>query len=234
MSVIGLRVGPFEVREPIRVPERGDWYLAVRTGSGRQRPNEVLVQLLPGDASPADRAALQAEFDTLRALEGLRVPTPVAFYDGLGALAVAAPRTVPVSALIEERRADRVQLSPATLIDLALDLAETLQSAHHRGKFRGHSRPTRSASRPTATCGCSDTASAARFTATGGVLSRWDLATGKWQQATGVSTPESSQTNAVAARGPDELVVGVYAAKNRTYGGGKLRSVSPTRWLTGS
>jgi hypothetical protein len=139
MSVIGLRVGPFEVREPIRVPERGDWYLATR--GGRQRPAEVAVKLLPQDGTGADRTALQAEFDTLRALEGLRVPTPVAFYDGLGALAVAAPRCVPLSDLVGERLIDRIQLSPATLLDLALDLAETLQSAHHRGRVHGHLSP---------------------------------------------------------------------------------------------
>ncbi len=139
MSVIGLRVGPFEVREAIRVPARGEWYLATR--AGRQRPTEVLVKLLPAEGSPSDRTALQAEFDTLRSLEGLRVPSPVAFYDGLGALAVAVPRSVPLSELVAERLIDRIQLSPSTLLDLALDLAETIQAAHHRGRVHGHLSP---------------------------------------------------------------------------------------------
>jgi hypothetical protein len=141
MSAIGLRVGPFEVVEPAIVPERGQWFLGRRTGKGRRQPETVLIKLLPGEATQADRAALQVEFENLRAVDGFRVPSPLAYYDGLGALAIAAPASVPLSDVVAGRAGGDLQMSPPTLMDLGLELADTLQHAHHRGRVHGHVCP---------------------------------------------------------------------------------------------
>jgi len=138
MSVIGLRVGPFEIVEKARIPEPGDWYYARRAGQTRRHPNEVLVRLLDPNASSAERADLQRQFDILRGIEDGRIPTAVALYEGIGALAVHAVRGTPLTELVTARAADEIQMTPSTLLDIALEIAETLQHMHHTGNVHGH------------------------------------------------------------------------------------------------
>lgn len=141
MSVLGLRVGPFEIIEPVSLPEAGDWYLARRAGLTQRQPHEVLVKLLPPDAGSEDRAELQRQFETLRALDDPRVPTPVAFYEGIGALAVSVVRGDPLGRVVELRSQGDLGMTPATVLDIAVELAECLQHAHHRGRLHGHLSP---------------------------------------------------------------------------------------------
>jgi len=138
MSVIGLRVGPFEIIEPAQVPEPGDWYRARRTGMTRRQPTEVLVKMLSPDAEGPQRAGLQVEFDNLRAMEDPRVPVAVALYEGIGALAIDAPDGIPLDDILQARALGSVAMTPPTLLDLALEIAETLQHAHHRNRSHGH------------------------------------------------------------------------------------------------
>jgi serine/threonine protein kinase len=143
MSTIGLRVGPFEIVGRTTVPEPGDWHLAHRTGMTRRQPGDALVRLLPPDAPPAAREALHRQFEVLKALEDPRVPEAVAFYEGLGALALNAVDGVPLSDVVASRRDDLVPMSPPTLLDLVLEVAETLQRVHHRNRFHGDLSPDR-------------------------------------------------------------------------------------------
>ncbi len=141
MSVIGLRVGPFEIAREAQVPAEGAWYHAHRAGLTRRAPHSVLVELLPPDASADDRAAMQRRYEALRAIDDPRIPAPVAVYEGTGAIAVTAPSGPSLSALVGLRAGDQAAMSPATLLDLALDLAEVLQHAHHRGQHHGRMWP---------------------------------------------------------------------------------------------
>jgi hypothetical protein len=138
MSVIGLRVGPFEIIEPAVVPEPGDWYRAERTGHTRKKPHRVLVRLLPPSADEAARGELQRTFERLRAVEDDRVPAAVALYEGIGALAIDAPDGVSFQDIVEARRAGTITMTPPTLLDLGIDVAECLQHAHHRNRVHGH------------------------------------------------------------------------------------------------
>lgn len=142
MSVIGLRVGPFEIVRPASVPGVGDWYRARRTGMTRRQPEEVLVLLLPEDADGQARAALQTSFNNLRAVEDARIPAAVALYDGIGALAIDAPDGASLQDVIDARIKGTIALTPSTLMDLALEVAETLQHAHHRNRYHGHLEPS--------------------------------------------------------------------------------------------
>ena len=103
MSMIGLRVGPFEIIEPAAVPEPGDWYRARRTGMTRRQPAEVLVKLLSPDAEGPERARLQSEYDNLRAMEDARVPAAISLFEGIGALAIDAPDGVSFDDIIAAR-----------------------------------------------------------------------------------------------------------------------------------
>lgn len=135
MSVIGLRVGPFEIARDVRLPAAGDWYEGQRRGNRHKSPQSVWIRMLTGDEE--EPRAVQRVYTTLRAIDDPRVPRPVAIYEGIGALAVAAPAGEPLSAAVSARRRDELAMSPATLLDLALDLSEVLQHAHHRGKHHG-------------------------------------------------------------------------------------------------
>ncbi|TNE90065.1 MAG: hypothetical protein EP330_09560 [Deltaproteobacteria bacterium] len=141
MSVIGLRVGPFEIEREAHVPVSGTWYVAHRTGTTRRRPTHVLVKLLTPDASQADRTALQAEYDALRAVDDSRVPKAVGYYEGTGALVIEAAGGAPLTALVARRSHGELPMTPATLCDLGLDLSECLQHAHHKGRHHGHLEP---------------------------------------------------------------------------------------------
>lgn len=139
--MIGVRVGPFEIEREASVPLPGDWYVANRAGTTRQRATKVFVKLLPRDAEQADRTALQAQHDALRQVEDGRIPKAVGYYEGSGAMVVEAVGGMPLTAIITGRESGEVQMTPATLCDVALDLAECLQHAHHKGRFHGHLRP---------------------------------------------------------------------------------------------
>ena len=142
MSVIGLRVGPFEIVEPSTVPVPGDWYRAKRAGLSQRKPLEVLVKLLSPDADGRTRAGLQVEFDNLRAVEDPRIPHAVALYEGVGALTIEAPDGVSLQDITEARHKGTVAMTPPTLLELGLELAETLQHAHHRSRHHGHLEPS--------------------------------------------------------------------------------------------
>ncbi len=143
MSAIGLRVGSYEIVGRTRVPEPGDWHLARRTDSSRRGPAEVLVRLLPPDASADDREALHHQYEVLRALEDARVPDAVEFYEGLGAMAVAAVHGTSLEDIVRGRDGDVIAMNPSTLLDIVLELAETMQRAHHRNRFHGDLSPDR-------------------------------------------------------------------------------------------
>ncbi len=136
--MIGLRVGPFEITEAASVPESGDWYRAKRTGMTRRKPQDVLVQVVHPDASHAERGQLQLHYDNLRGVEDARVPEAVAIYEGIGAIAISGVYGDGLDRVVDARRTNAVVMTPATLLDVLLEVAETLQHAHHRGRCHGH------------------------------------------------------------------------------------------------
>lgn len=138
MSPIGLRVGPFEIVEEAHVPAHGSWYRAHRAGHSRRDPATVLVRLLGPSPSSRDLGQVQQQFEALRSVDDPRFPSAVALYEGSGALAVDAPHAVPVDRIIQARLLGDVAMTPATLIDLGLELAEALHAAHQRGHHHGH------------------------------------------------------------------------------------------------
>jgi hypothetical protein len=76
MSVIGLKVGPFEIVDHAVSPEPGAWYVARRSGG----EGTALVRLVPPGAPAAERAAMQRQVEVLRGLEDPRVPAVLGWY----------------------------------------------------------------------------------------------------------------------------------------------------------
>jgi serine/threonine protein kinase len=138
MSLIGLRVGPFEIVDEAVVPETGAWYRASRVGMTQRQPSEVLVKVIGPDATAVDRASLQLEYEVLRALDNASIPKPVAYYEGSGALAVEDAPGVALEALLAPPSDTPEAIGPATWLDVALDVSEALQHAHDHGVVHGH------------------------------------------------------------------------------------------------
>jgi len=148
MSAIGLRVGPFEIVEAVALPAPGDWYLARRAGSSRKQPRDVLVRLLDPDPNDDARTALQQTWERLRAIDDPRVPAAVAHYEGTGAIAITDARGIPLAEAIALHRAGELALTPATLIDVLLELTDSLQRLHGKGVVHGRLDPSKLALSP--------------------------------------------------------------------------------------
>lgn len=134
----GFRVGPYEIAASAAIPGPWPWYVAKRVAAVRRLPPEAFVAISLDDAP-----ALQAGFEVLRKLEDARIPDAIAFYEGLGAMVVAAPTGIFLDELVIHRRAERVSMSPATLLDVGLELADVLCHAHRRGVYHGGLWPGR-------------------------------------------------------------------------------------------
>ncbi len=138
MSPIGLRVGPFEIVEEAHVPAHGSWYRARRAANARREPSSVMIRLLGPSPTSRELAEVQAQFEALRAIDDPRIPSAVALYEGSGALAVRAPSAAPLARVVQARLLNDVEMTPATLVDLALEFTEAVQAAHQRGQIHGH------------------------------------------------------------------------------------------------
>ncbi len=141
MDRTGLRVGPFEVVSPVRVPETGSWWLARRVAGASREPMQVHLLVLPPDATADQRADLTRRYEVRRTLTDPRVPSTIGLYEQTGAIAFAAPATTPLSGALHGRRANLLPLSPATLLDVLLELTETMAQAHGQGVVHGHLHP---------------------------------------------------------------------------------------------
>jgi hypothetical protein len=135
MSVIGLRVGSYEIVEPVWVPEPGRWFRARAVGQEAQ--GEVLVRLM-AEGTPDERAEVRHQHEVLREISDPRVPVPVRFDEVSGALMLRAEVGAPLTDAIALRRDETVVMTPATLLDLLLELAAALGVAHAAGHVHGH------------------------------------------------------------------------------------------------
>ncbi len=141
MDRVGLRVGPFEVSGPAAVPEPGSWWTARRVMAGSRDPSRVHLLVLPPLATPDDRADLARRHEILRGIDDPRIPTGIALYDGIGALAVAAVDAAPLQAAVDARRDGLYEIRLSTVVDVLLELAETIQAQHAHGRVHGHIAP---------------------------------------------------------------------------------------------
>jgi len=137
MSVIGLRVGPYEIVESADVPESGDWFLAQRTAHNRKQPGYVLVRLMSPDADESERASLQNYFERLRKLEDTRIPKAIGYFEGIGAVAIECVRGIHLEMLLDLLADNSIEVGPATALDIVIELSEAVNHAHNRGLVHG-------------------------------------------------------------------------------------------------
>lgn len=138
MSVFGLRVGPFEIVDTVRVPAPGHWYVAQRVEAPQRSPRRVLIHLVPPDADTNARTAVQRQYSRLAVLEDPRVPRPVDYYEGLGALALVADIAAPLQLALNEQQEGRMAMPFTTALSLISEVCEVMESAHARKVVHGH------------------------------------------------------------------------------------------------
>lgn len=74
--------------------------------------------------------ALRAEYEALRVVDDPRVPKPLGFYAGQGALAMAQRPGMSLKVVLLEVQEGTIALSPATVLDLALEIAHAVRAVH--------------------------------------------------------------------------------------------------------
>ncbi|MEQ1505557.1 MAG: hypothetical protein ABMB14_25210, partial [Myxococcota bacterium] len=130
MDRVGLRVGPFELVHRVYVPEPGVWYL------GRSAGHEpVFVRF--GDDDDLD--AVRHQREVLARIDDPRVPAPLDLDDD--ALVVRAFTGASLGDALAMRGDETVVMTPATLLDLVLEVGRALTRAHDAGVVHGHLDP---------------------------------------------------------------------------------------------
>ena len=127
------RAGPFDLIEPILLPGSGTWWRAERVTYSRGA-NSVLVCIA---ADPHARDRLRSAHAALLEHEDPRLPRVVGWYEGAGALAVTATAGISLASILPLRKAEAVAMTPATLLDIGVELCEVLVSLHDAGRAHG-------------------------------------------------------------------------------------------------
>ncbi len=135
--MIPSSLGDVSLLSPLQVPEAGTWYHTDRKVDG----DPVFARVpLEGDGHE-DENALMLAWERTRNLEVEGVPKAVAF-DATGpVLLMAAPEGVPLRRLLEHRTELGFTVTPATVLDFGLAVAEVLVHAHEKGRPHGHLSP---------------------------------------------------------------------------------------------
>ena len=140
MSVIGRRVGPFEIVAPAALPGPGPWFVGERP-----RPDGTAEAALIRFPAPRDiaagRALLAEQHDVLSRLQDPRIPRVYGLIDNGNALAIEHISGMPLTGCIFGRRVGDLLLTPVTLLDLMLELADALTNAHNQRVHHGHLDP---------------------------------------------------------------------------------------------
>lgn len=138
MDRIGLKVGPFEIVERVRVPEPGAWYL------GRASDLSGLAPVLVRFADPGsidEQAALRRQYAMLGNVDDPRLPQAIAFDEMDSALLVRGGLGATLQDAVAMRGSEGIVLTPATLLGVILEIARALGSLHAAGLVHGHLDP---------------------------------------------------------------------------------------------
>lgn len=137
MSVIGLRAGPYEIVAPAAIPGSRQWFVARRKAAIRTVPPRALLRI----AGVQAMEELRAQYNVLRTIQDPRIPTAIGLYEDVGALATTLVSGKPLHDAIGGRRTDELHMTPATLLDVLMELSEALARAHGRQCHHGHLDP---------------------------------------------------------------------------------------------
>lgn len=137
MSWIGREVEGFRIVAPTQVPEGGAWYDAVSLAGGGQSA----IRVGRDDGVHEDPNAVRMCWERLRHMDHPGIPRVLRYVRDPQVLVLASRPSVPLMHVLEHRAEAGFEMTPATLLDLALQLVEALLHAHERGRPHGHLSP---------------------------------------------------------------------------------------------
>ncbi|MCB9778995.1 MAG: hypothetical protein H6742_10560 [Alphaproteobacteria bacterium] len=122
------RVGPFALLERVSIDAGQELWLAERVAGSRTPRFAALRRALDEPAA----ARLSHEYAVLSALDDPRVPAVLGHWTGERALVTSWVDGLPLTAAVQAHQRGDIALDAATVLDIAVELAEVLRHAHSR------------------------------------------------------------------------------------------------------
>ena len=130
MAQIGDRIGPFELIECLSLGTRMSLYRARRADGSDREPREAIFRVAIDPADAELQAALQREYEALRAMQDDRLQRAWGLYAGHGALALEYVHGTSLQDVLTAARKGTVDLDLATTLDIIVEVAYALRHAH--------------------------------------------------------------------------------------------------------
>ena len=137
----GARVGAFALDEPLSADDYSEYWHATRADGTLRSPRESIIRLAAPRGNLVGRGWLREEYDILRELTDERIPRPLGFFAGEGALILEYVDGVGLDEIIEAARRGHVDIHPGTAVDMTLEVAQALHAIYgvsREGKHLGH------------------------------------------------------------------------------------------------
>ena len=124
------RIGPFRLLQELESGAGVSLWAARRDDGTQREPRLATLRITENLGDKEVMADLRAEYELLRLVDDPRVPKPLGFFAGQGALALAQRPGISLKVLLLELRDGVIPMSPATALDLALEIAHAVRAVH--------------------------------------------------------------------------------------------------------
>lgn len=124
------RIGPFRLLQELEAGAGVSLWAARRDDGTQREPRLATLRITENLGDKEVMADLRAEYELLRLVDDPRVPKPLGFFAGQGALALAQRPGISLKVLLLELRDGVIPMSPATALDLALEIAHAVRAVH--------------------------------------------------------------------------------------------------------
>jgi serine/threonine protein kinase len=124
------RIGPFRLLQELESGAGVSLWAARRDDGTQREPRLATLRITENLGDKEVMKDLRAEYDLLRLVDDPRVPKPLGFFSGQGALALAQRPGISLKVLLLELRDGLLPMSPATALDLALEIAHAVRAVH--------------------------------------------------------------------------------------------------------
>lgn len=114
---------------------------AERVDASNREPRTVVMRIAHHAMDPRAMTELRNEYEALRAIDDPRVRKAHGYFAGHGALALEFVDGVSLRWVIEAARAGRLTIDVPTVVDLGVELCETLRIVHNAGVVHGRICP---------------------------------------------------------------------------------------------
>ena len=130
MPQVEQRIGPFRLLQELETGAGVSLWAGRRDDGTQRKPRLATLRIIEDLGDKQVMADLRAEYDLLRLVDDPRVPKPLGFFAGQGALALAQRPGISLKVLLLDLRDELLPMSPASALDLALEIAHAVRAMH--------------------------------------------------------------------------------------------------------